>query len=271
MKKTCITLIIFVSIFLGCSSKAKVKPSADSKLTIEALNSIDTLKTAYEGKDWDAFRSRLAPVLTRKISKEPSFEKTELSFSPRMVDINNSDVMVSLNWMGEWVISGKEKRDRGVAVFVFEGTPLKLIRIDGDNPFYLLIINAEQTSDTTIREPSNPEQNEQADKMETQETTEGKALKDDEASNPGHLQTETVKKGNKNYSVQVGAWRNAEYAEETLNKLKPHYPDAYIAVENNFSKIRIPGIITKKQGELIINNIKEKLNLNPILIRGSKN
>ncbi|MEF9425804.1 MAG: SPOR domain-containing protein [Candidatus Mariimomonas ferrooxydans] len=106
--------------------------------------------------------------------------------------------------------------------------------------------------------------------METRETTGSKALKDDEASNPGHLQTETVKKGNENYSVQIGAWRNAEYAEETLNKLKPHYTDTYIAVENNFSKIRIPGITTKRQGELIINDIKEKFNLNPILIPGRK-
>ncbi len=259
-----------VSVFLGCNSKENVKPSADSNLTIEALNSIDTLKTAYEGKDRDAFRSRLAPVLAAKTSNELSFEKAELSFSPRMVDINNSEVMVSLNWMGEWVIRGKVRRDRGIAVFVFGGTPLKLIRIDGDNPFHLFIIDTEQTSDTTIKESFNPEHKEQATKMETRKITGSKALKDDEVSNPGHLQTETVKKGNKNYSVQVGAWRNAEYAEETLNKLKTHYPDAYIAVENNFSKIRIPGLTTKRQGELIINDIKAKLNLNPILIQGRK-
>lgn len=268
MKKTCVTLIILVSVFLGCSSKEKVKPSDDSQLTTEALNNIDTLKTAYEGKDWDAFRSRLAPVLAIN-SKEPSFEKAELSFSPRMVDINNSDVMVSLNWMGEWVIRGKERRDRGVAVFVFEGTPLKLSRIEGDNPFHMLIVNPEQTRDTN-QEHSIPEQTEPGNKIETRETTDSKTLEDDEASNPGHLQTETVKKGNKNYSVQVGAWRNAEYAEETLNKLKTHHPDAYIAVENNFSKIRIPGITTKREGELIINDIKEKFNLNPILIPGRK-
>ncbi|MEF9425805.1 MAG: hypothetical protein L0956_00995 [Candidatus Mariimomonas ferrooxydans] len=148
MKKTCVTLIILVSVFLGCSSKEKIKPSDDSQLTTEAMNSINTLKTSYEEKDWDTFRSRLTPVLATKISKEPSFEKAELSFSPRMVDINNSDVMVSLNWMGEWVIRGKERRDRGVAVFVFEGTPLKLSRIEGDNPFHMLIINPGQTRDT---------------------------------------------------------------------------------------------------------------------------
>lgn len=72
--------------------------------------------------------------------------------------------------------------------------------------------------------------------------------------------------GKKEYLVQVGAFRHAGYAQELLEKLKTYYPDTYIFVLNGFSKVRIPGIKTKKQGALILKDIKKKFKLNAFLL-----
>jgi len=135
MKKTCVALVILVFVFLGCGGKDRVKPSADSILATEALNTANAIKTAYENKNENSLRSRLAPELAESISKELFFEKAELSFTPRLVNIKASTVMININWQGTWVIKGNDIKNLGVAVFVFEGSPMKLIRVDGDNPF----------------------------------------------------------------------------------------------------------------------------------------
>jgi len=70
----------------------------------------------------------------------------------------------------------------------------------------------------------------------------------------------------KNYYVQAGAWKNADYAQEYLMKLRKNYPEAFIRVDNNFNKVRIPGIVTKEQGRIICEDIVTRLKLKPILI-----
>lgn len=143
MKKTYVLLITLIFIFLGCGGKDKVKPSADSLLATETINVIDSIKAAYQEKERESLQNHLAPDIAESTLKELFFEKAELSFAPRMVRIDDSTVMVNLNWQGTWVIGGSDIKNRGVAVFVFvgydstlrEGSPVKLIRIDGDNPF----------------------------------------------------------------------------------------------------------------------------------------
>lgn len=136
MKKTLVILITLTFVFLGCG-KDNVKPSDDSLLTTEALNVINTVKTAYQEKDKDTLKNYLDPALAGSVFKGLFFEKAELSFTPKRVNINGSTVMVNLNWMGTWVIEGKVIKRRGVAVFVFRGSPMRLIRVDGDNPFLI--------------------------------------------------------------------------------------------------------------------------------------
>ncbi len=135
MKKFSAFLVVLVFVFIGCGGKEEIKLSPDSKLAAEALNSINNIKTAYERKDRDALQNRLAPMIAEEVLKELSFDRAELSFIPRMVRINNFTVMVNLNWHGTWVIKGNNVINRGVSVFVFEDSPMKLIRIEGDNPF----------------------------------------------------------------------------------------------------------------------------------------
>jgi hypothetical protein len=135
MKKSCIFLIILVFIVPGCG-KDKVKPSADSILAREALNTIDTIKKSYETKDRRNLQERLAPEIAESTLKELYFEKVDLSFTTRMVTIDASTVTVKLNWQGTWIMGNKSTKNRGIADFVLEGSPMKIIRVDGDNPFH---------------------------------------------------------------------------------------------------------------------------------------
>lgn len=135
MKKSCIFLILLVMIVLGCG-KDKVKPSADSILAREALNTVDTIKKAYETKDRRNLQKHLAPEITEGTLKELYFEKVDLSFTTKMVMIDGSTVTVKLNWQGTWTLRNKSTKNRGIADFVLEGSPMKLIRVDGDNPFH---------------------------------------------------------------------------------------------------------------------------------------
>ena len=75
-----------------------------------------------------------------------------------------------------------------------------------------------------------------------------------------------VKKGNE-YYVQVGAWEIHNYAQKMLEKIIIYYPEAYIVEDNNFNKLRIPGILSKKQGVSVSNDIEKKFNLKPIVVQ----
>jgi cell division protein FtsN len=68
------------------------------------------------------------------------------------------------------------------------------------------------------------------------------------------------------YYVQVGSWKNLKYAEEMHIKLKNHYPDIHIVEQNNFYKVRISGVMSKKQGALISENIEEKFNIKSLVV-----
>ncbi len=78
----------------------------------------------------------------------------------------------------------------------------------------------------------------------------------------GQIQIEN----NKDHFIQVGAWKNPKYAQEMFDKLKIYYPNTFIIVENNFNKVRITGIKTKKQGMILLNRLKEKFKLKPFLV-----
>ncbi len=137
MKKNQVIFIILILTLSGCGGKDKVKPSADSLLATGAINAINAIKTAYQEKERESLQNHLAPEIAESTLKELFFDKAELSFTPRMVRIDASIIMVNLTWQGTWVIKGSDIKDRGVAVFVLEGSPMKLVRVDGDNPFHI--------------------------------------------------------------------------------------------------------------------------------------
>jgi cell division septation protein DedD len=68
------------------------------------------------------------------------------------------------------------------------------------------------------------------------------------------------------FFVQVGAWKNPEYSNEILPRLQELYPDAYVVVENNFNIIRIPDIMNREQGWVMLEEIADKFNLTGLVI-----
>ncbi len=69
------------------------------------------------------------------IEARKNFDSAELFFSPHWVEIEDSMVNLQVSWKGTWTVKGKRIEDRGLAVFVMEGRPLKLAKVLRDNPF----------------------------------------------------------------------------------------------------------------------------------------
>jgi hypothetical protein len=138
MRKSLVVLILPFIVFLGCTKKEEIKPSPDSLLTTEAINTMNAIKTAYESKNESALQKHLGDFLLDKILNNPSFDEAELDLTPRMVRLTDEAVKIRLNWKAQWR-TGKEqtKKDRGVAYFVFHKETMKLTYIEGDNPFLI--------------------------------------------------------------------------------------------------------------------------------------
>ncbi len=130
-------LIVFLLIAAGCAGKDKVKQSADSVTAQNALSAVDLIKDAYLKKDEGVLREKLEPALSVAVINEFSFEKADLNFTPRMIKIKDSGIIVHINWQGEWTVNGRTLKDRGVSALVFNKDTMKLIQIDGDNIFHV--------------------------------------------------------------------------------------------------------------------------------------
>jgi hypothetical protein len=139
MKKYYIILPLLVFIFFySCTGKESVKPSADSLLAKEAFNRIDIIKNAYESKDTGILKDQIHADLFKSILRNINFEKAEMSFSPIMVRITGETVIVNLNWKGLWrFVKDKKVENRGAGNLVLQRDTLKLIQIEGDNPFII--------------------------------------------------------------------------------------------------------------------------------------
>ncbi|MEN8263471.1 MAG: tetratricopeptide repeat protein [Nitrospirota bacterium] len=69
------------------------------------------------------------------------------------------------------------------------------------------------------------------------------------------------------YMLQLGAYKNINFANRLLKKLKEHYLNAHIERENNFSKVRITGIKTDEELDLIKEDLKKRLKMHPYVIK----
>jgi hypothetical protein len=132
-------LLFFIASFflISCGGKEKVKPvSQESKLTQEAFALAETLKTAYIKNDRETLEDNSTKEGYRElIGVIKSFDSADLTFTPTWVEIKDSTVYVTVSWKGTWKVRGKVKDDRGLAILVLEGKPLKLAQVQRDNPF----------------------------------------------------------------------------------------------------------------------------------------
>jgi hypothetical protein len=135
MKKTALfCCILFILVACG---KTEIKPvSQESKTALAAFALADTIRGDFIGKDLAAIRQNATEKGYEDItSGSASFDSLELTFTPRWVEIENQKVFVNISWTSSWVAGGKKKEDSGMAVFVMEGSPLKVSGIMRDNPF----------------------------------------------------------------------------------------------------------------------------------------
>lgn len=131
-------LLTVLSLLLlsACGGKEAKKVSPESLLAQEAFELAETLKSAYVEKD----RARLEVHSTENgyrelISSMKSFDSAELTFTPTWVEIQDATVHLTVSWKGTWAMKGQNTEERGMAVFVFEGKPLKLAQVQRANPF----------------------------------------------------------------------------------------------------------------------------------------
>jgi hypothetical protein len=127
--------LILIFLLISCGKEVK-KVSQESAIAQEAFRLAETLRYAYVKND----RAVLEKNSTKEGYREliggiKSFDSVELTFIPRWVEIEDGAVYLNVSWKGTWTVTGKRTEDRGMAIFVLEGRPLKLARVLRANPF----------------------------------------------------------------------------------------------------------------------------------------
>ena len=137
MKK--ILLLLFVVVLLVSCGKKEVKTvSQESKITQEAFTLAEVIKNAFMVKDNITLKKSATEAGYKDITANTKgYDRVELTFTPRWVEIDNNQLQVNISWKSTWMVSGKSTEERGMAVFVMEGTPLKLTRVLRGNPFVM--------------------------------------------------------------------------------------------------------------------------------------
>jgi hypothetical protein len=133
-----ITLVLlFCFVAVACGGKKEVKQvSPESKTATEAFVLAETIKTAFVRKDTATLQNNATDTGLRDITANTkTFDSVDLSFTPRWVEIEGSKLMVNIAWKSTWLRSGRRSEERGMAVFVMEGTPLRVSKILRANPF----------------------------------------------------------------------------------------------------------------------------------------
>jgi hypothetical protein len=128
--------LVPILLFLSCSAKEIKVVSPEAKITQEAIELAETLKNAYIKSDRRTLENNSTQDYYRELAGAmKTFSSAELTFTPTWVEIQDSTVNVTVSWKGTWAVNSKTTEERGIAIFMFEGTPLKLAHIQRSNPF----------------------------------------------------------------------------------------------------------------------------------------
>ena len=136
MKK--ITLLLLATVLLlSCSGKKEVKQvSQESKSATEAFGVAETIKNAFVKKDLATIQKNTTEAGFKDITTgRQVFDSVDITFTPRWVEIEGDQILVNISWKSTWQLSGRKADERGMAVFVMEGNPLKVTKILRANPF----------------------------------------------------------------------------------------------------------------------------------------
>src|SRR4030042_1278690 len=132
-----ISIMPLLVLLLTSCGKGEVKQvSQESKIAQEAFGLAETIRNAYIKNDIETLeRSSTKDGYKELIGAIKTFDTADLTFTPIWVEIEDSKVSLSVSWKGIWIVRGKTTEERGVAVFLLEGRPLKLAKILRENPF----------------------------------------------------------------------------------------------------------------------------------------
>ena len=135
MKKI-LLLVLACFMLISCGKKEVKEVSQESMMTKEAFALAETIKNAFIVKDNITLKKNSTEAGYKDITANTrSFDSVEITFTPRWVEIENNQLQVNISWKSAWVVSGRSTAERGMAVFVMEGIPLKVSKILRGNPF----------------------------------------------------------------------------------------------------------------------------------------
>ncbi len=137
-------LAIFLLFAAACSSKKAPDQSAVQSKNV--LSVLRDMSRSYENKDLDAFLSDVSPAYAGKAEFAKAvaavFGKFEtIHFSVQYTRLiilleYKGPIKATFTWEGEWLMSGGGVvKDGGRVTLVFDPGTVKLISIDGKNPF----------------------------------------------------------------------------------------------------------------------------------------
>ncbi|MCG6551429.1 MAG: Tim44 domain-containing protein [Candidatus Magnetominusculus sp. LBB02] len=136
MKRAALMIIALI-IITSCSKKeVKVQPMESEKARA-VVEMLQKLKDAYVKKDVDGLRSMMTPEGFKAITPTMrKFDSSDLKLAARWVDIkDDGSIVVSTSWDGTWKYAGQSITEKGTAMFLFTGAPLRLDSILRDSPF----------------------------------------------------------------------------------------------------------------------------------------
>ncbi|MDA8077587.1 MAG: hypothetical protein M0Z79_01490 [Nitrospiraceae bacterium] len=135
MRKSVLAVFVVLLLF-SCGKKEVKQVSLDSKISVEAFDLVEKIRDAFIKKNLVVIQQNSTEAGYRDImaNKKP-YDSVELTFTPRWVEIEKEQTTLNVTWKSKWTVSGKTVADRGMAVMVLEGRPLKVSKILRSSPF----------------------------------------------------------------------------------------------------------------------------------------
>ncbi len=138
-----IIVLIIGSFISGCAKK--VKPPEEFTRTKKVVSLIDEFNKTYYSKNIYMFMDLVSKdfkdgyqELRDAVSQNmDDFDSIDLDIMIDRVHINNGLIKVSLHWEGNWIKKRTKEaiKNKGNSVFILGGEEIKLLGIEGDNPF----------------------------------------------------------------------------------------------------------------------------------------
>lgn len=139
-------LIGFLAGMTACA-QAPVKSTPDSQRLQQIDLFLDSFRRSFEEKNFQTFSS-LYPEKDRTDLRSissvwPSMDRPQLLFNVDRIVLEGEIVRVALHWDLRWNSGENEPvKQRGNAVFRLDGlSELKILEIQGENPFLALTLN----------------------------------------------------------------------------------------------------------------------------------